>query len=68
MGHDLDGSRSPSHEPGVQAPALDAPHDPLLRERARELAIAMDDKNGNGKLSSDELGNLEQRIGNVFVT
>ena len=39
-----------------------------LRERARELAIAMDDKNGNGKLSSDELGNLEQRIGNVFVT
>jgi uncharacterized protein (DUF2141 family) len=38
-----------------------------LRERARELAVAMDDKNGDGKLSPDETGPIEQRIGNVFV-
>lgn len=38
-----------------------------LRERAREMAIAIGDRNGNGKLSSDEMGSLEERIGKVFV-
>ena len=38
-----------------------------LRERAREMAIAIGDRNGDGKLSSDEMGSLEERIGKVFV-
>jgi Ca2+-binding EF-hand superfamily protein len=60
---DLDQSGKMSRYEGAEA----MPRWVSLRERARELAVAMDDKNGDGKLSPDETGPIEQRIGNVFV-
>jgi hypothetical protein len=38
-----------------------------LRERARELAVATSDRDGDGKLKGDETLAIEQRIGQVFV-
>ena len=60
---DLDQSGKMSRYEGAEA----MPRWISLRERAREMAVAANDRNGDGKISADEANGLEDRIGRVFT-